>query len=179
MYRITINIFLLTIVSVGSKDWYPGLPCHIWIMILQDLLAPTAREWYSNHRVWKVQCGQNCLDGEFSRLAKKKDNNRNQLDGGTLDGSALAVKSDVVHQDDHQPPTPHQHHIEQSDKPRCGSMCCISDFLLFWLIFFNVVAAEFIAKGYSLSDHILTRAIEIDSKLWRFLGLYTPMTRVR
>ena len=52
-----------------------------------------------------------------------------QLDGGALDGSALSVKSDVVHQDDHQPPQPHEHHIEQSDKPRCGSMCSLSDFL--------------------------------------------------
>jgi hypothetical protein len=67
------------------------------------------------------------------------------LDGGALDGSTLSVKSDVVHQDDHQPPTPHQHHIDQSDKPRAG------------------IAAEYLAKGYSLSDHILTRAIEIDN----------------
>jgi hypothetical protein len=67
------------------------------------------------------------------------------LDGGALDGSALTVKSDVVHQDDHQPPRPHEHHIEQSDKPRAG------------------IAAEYLAKGYSLSDHILTRAIEIDN----------------
>jgi len=67
------------------------------------------------------------------------------LDGGALDGSTLSVKSDVVHQDDHQPPRPHEHHIEQSDKPRCG------------------IAAEYLAKGYSLSDHILTRAIEIDN----------------
>lgn len=67
------------------------------------------------------------------------------LDGGALDGSALTVKSDVVHQDDHQPPASHQHHIEQSDKPRAG------------------IAAEYLAKGYTLSDHILTRAIEIDS----------------
>jgi len=67
------------------------------------------------------------------------------LDGGNLDGSSLIVKSDVVHQDDHQPPRPHEHHIEQSDKPRAG------------------IAAEYLSRGYSLSDHILTRAIEIDN----------------
>jgi hypothetical protein len=67
------------------------------------------------------------------------------LDGGNLDGSSLSVKSDVVHQDDHKPPLPHEHHIEQSDKPRAG------------------IAAEYLARGYTLSDHILTRAIEIDN----------------
>jgi hypothetical protein len=30
-----------------------------------------------------------------------------------------------------------------------------------------VVAAEYLAKGYKLSDHILQRAIEIDSQLVR------------
>lgn len=52
-----------------------------------------------------------------------------QLDGGNLNGSSLIVKSDVVHQDDHQPPLAHEHehHIEQSDKPRAGSMCSIYD----------------------------------------------------
>jgi len=63
------------------------------------------------------------------------------LDGGTLHGSILSVKSDIVHQDD----TPHQRNLDQSDKPRAG------------------IAAEYLAKGYSLSDHILKRAIEIDS----------------
>jgi len=67
------------------------------------------------------------------------------LDGGNLDGSSLTVKSDVVHQDDHKPPLPNEHHIEQSDKPRAG------------------IAAEYLARGYSLSDHILTRAIDIDN----------------
>jgi len=67
------------------------------------------------------------------------------LDGGALDGSTLSVESDVVHQDDHQTPRPHERHIEQSDKPRAG------------------IAAEYLAKGYSLSDHILKRAIEIDN----------------
>jgi len=66
------------------------------------------------------------------------------LDGGALHGSILSVKSDIVHQDDHHPPTPHQHHIEQSDKPRAG------------------IAAEYLAKGYDLTDTIMDRAIKMD-----------------
>jgi hypothetical protein len=68
------------------------------------------------------------------------------LNGGALDESTLTVTSDVVHQpeDDHQPAF-HEHHIEQSDKPRAG------------------IAAEYLAKGYALSDHVLKRAIEIDN----------------
>jgi RNA recognition motif-containing protein len=84
------------------------------------------------------------------------------LDGGALDGSTLSVKSDVVHQDDHQPPHPHEHHIEQSDKPRCG------------------IAAEYLAKGYSLSDHVLTRAIEIDNTQGiskRFLNYFQSLDK--
>lgn len=60
-----------------------------------------------------------------------------QLDGGNLDGSSLTVKSDIVHQDDHQPPGPDEHDIKQSDKPRAGSMCSISDFL-FILVNFSL-----------------------------------------
>lgn len=44
-------------------------------LILQDLLDPREREGYSNHCVWKVQCCQNCLDGEFVRSCKKTGNN--------------------------------------------------------------------------------------------------------
>ncbi|KJA21141.1 hypothetical protein HYPSUDRAFT_55611 [Hypholoma sublateritium FD-334 SS-4] len=65
------------------------------------------------------------------------------LNGGALDGSTLSVTSDVEHQDvDHNTPGV----FEQSDKPRAG------------------IAAEYIAKGYVLSDHILQQAIEIDNK---------------
>lgn len=86
------------------------------------------------------------------------------------------MKSDIVHQDDHQPPHPNEHHIEQSDKPRAGSMCSIYDFLSIQANFL-VVAAEYLARGYSLSDHILTRAIEMDSKLELFLNSYFPNDR--
>jgi len=75
------------------------------------------------------------------------------LNGGTLDGSALSVTSDVVHQDEEHDPT--REGIEQSDKPRAG------------------IAAEILARGYTLSDHILQHAIEIDNKQGiskRFLG---------
>ncbi|KAF9046487.1 hypothetical protein BJ165DRAFT_1527575 [Panaeolus papilionaceus] len=66
------------------------------------------------------------------------------LNGGALDGATLAVTSDVVHQDDHA--TSDSPHIEQSDKPRSG------------------IAAEYLAKGYVLSDHILEKAIDMDKK---------------
>jgi len=67
------------------------------------------------------------------------------LNGGHLGGSTLAVTSDVEHADHHDAEE-HHPHIEQSDKPRAG------------------IAAEYLAKGYKLSDHILQRAIEIDNK---------------
>ncbi|KAJ7134346.1 hypothetical protein C8R44DRAFT_770270 [Mycena epipterygia] len=66
------------------------------------------------------------------------------LNGGTLDSAMLSVTSDTEHED--EPHTDDSHPIEQSDKPRAG------------------IAAEYLAKGYTLSDTILTRAIEIDNK---------------
>jgi len=68
------------------------------------------------------------------------------LNGGHLGGNTLTVTSDVEHADHHDVEEPHRPHIEQSDKPRAG------------------IAAEYLAKGYKLSDHILLRAIEIDNK---------------
>ncbi|KAF5361016.1 hypothetical protein D9756_004837 [Leucocoprinus leucothites] len=71
------------------------------------------------------------------------------LNGGTLDSATLSVTSDAVKEDDHlqqaaaDAPTGG---IDQSDKPRAA------------------IAAEYIAKGYSLSDKILERAIEMDRK---------------
>ncbi|KAJ6557229.1 hypothetical protein DFH09DRAFT_1163460 [Mycena vulgaris] len=67
------------------------------------------------------------------------------LNGGTLDSAALTVTSDTVHEDEEHAGDG-THPIEQSDKPRAG------------------IAAEYLAKGYTLSDTILNRAIEIDSK---------------
>ncbi|KAJ7505559.1 hypothetical protein B0H11DRAFT_428831 [Mycena galericulata] len=67
------------------------------------------------------------------------------LNGGTLDGHTLTVTSDIDHQDEEHTGDA-THPIQQSDKPRAG------------------IAAEYLAKGYTLSDTILNRAIEIDSK---------------
>ncbi|KAF8654604.1 hypothetical protein AX16_003517 [Volvariella volvacea WC 439] len=67
------------------------------------------------------------------------------LSGGALDGSILTVTSDVIHPVEEQHGR-NGHPIEQSDKPRAG------------------IAAEYLAKGYALSDQILERAIEIDNK---------------
>jgi len=67
------------------------------------------------------------------------------LNGGNLNESTLTVTSEVEHADHHDAEE-HHPHIEQSDKPRAG------------------IAAEYLAKGYHLSDHILQRAIEIDNK---------------
>jgi len=74
------------------------------------------------------------------------------LNGGTLDGSHLNVTSESVHAD---APDTHDEHpagaeggapFDQSDKPRAG------------------IAAEYLARGYTLSDSVLQRAIDIDSK---------------
>jgi hypothetical protein len=65
------------------------------------------------------------------------------LNGGSLDGAHITVVSEVDH-----PESDDEHHdenpIQQSDKPRAG------------------IAAEYLAKGYTLSDDILQRAIEFD-----------------
>ncbi|ELU38189.1 hypothetical protein AG1IA_07779 [Rhizoctonia solani AG-1 IA] len=69
------------------------------------------------------------------------------LNGGTLDGSAITVTSETEHED-----LPHQEHhdettpIQQTDKPRAA------------------IAAEYLAKGYTLSDNILQKAIDLDQK---------------
>lgn len=68
--------------------------------------------------------------------------------GGALDGSNLVVSSESVHPDIDETPIASgsgEHHINQEDKPRSG------------------IAAEYLAKGYVLSDNILERAIEMDS----------------
>ncbi|KZP01291.1 hypothetical protein CALVIDRAFT_594783 [Calocera viscosa TUFC12733] len=70
------------------------------------------------------------------------------LNGGTLDGEHIVVTSDEVHEDPvgHGTSSPAEHPIAQEDKPRAG------------------IAAEYLAKGYILSDQILQRAIDIDAK---------------
>jgi RNA recognition motif-containing protein len=80
------------------------------------------------------------------------------LNGGILDGVPLTVESEVEHKDedgeDHTTP------IEQTDKPRAG------------------IAAEYLSRGYKLSDAVLQRAIEIDNKQGiskRFLNYITSL----
>jgi len=77
------------------------------------------------------------------------------LNGGTLDGAHLTVSSETDDSDDDDeedsdedeedvPSTPKSEPVDQADKPRAG------------------VAAVYIAKGYSLSDMILQRIIELN-----------------
>jgi len=85
------------------------------------------------------------------------------LNGGNLDGSAITVTSDVEHEDlphegDHDETNP----IQQTDKPRAA------------------IAAEYLAKGYTLSDNILQKAIDIDQKQGisqRFLSYLRSLDR--
>ncbi|KAL1673439.1 hypothetical protein EV122DRAFT_270471 [Schizophyllum commune] len=67
------------------------------------------------------------------------------LNGGTLDGSAIAVTADADHPDAHDGPADGTT-IDQADKPRAA------------------VVAEILAKGYKLTDDILQRAIEVDKE---------------
>ncbi|KAH7103357.1 hypothetical protein BKA62DRAFT_696660 [Auriculariales sp. MPI-PUGE-AT-0066] len=66
------------------------------------------------------------------------------LNGGSLDGAHITVISDTDHPETPDERAHDDHPIEQSDKPRAG------------------IAAEYLAKGYVLSDDILHRAIEFD-----------------
>lgn len=83
------------------------------------------------------------------------------LNGGSLDGSPISVTSEVEHEDAHSD----DHHddtrpIQQTDKPRAA------------------IAAEYLAKGYTLSDNVLQRAIDIDQKQGiskRFLNYFRSL----
>jgi len=70
------------------------------------------------------------------------------LNGSLLDGGTLSVHSDTVHPDEEEPEANHVPGtpLDQSDKPRAG------------------IAAEYLAKGYKLSDGILQRAIQLDAE---------------
>ena len=64
------------------------------------------------------------------------------------------MTSDTVHEDEEHDGHSGEH-IDQSDKPRAG------------------IVAEYLARGYTLSDQILQRAIELDRQRGisqRFLG---------
>ncbi|KAI5122442.1 hypothetical protein M0805_008754 [Coniferiporia weirii] len=83
------------------------------------------------------------------------------LNEGTLEGAQLTVKSDQVHPDEeHEGHHPGDVPFTQSDKPRAG------------------IAAEYLARGYSLSDQILQRAIELDNSKGiskRFLSYFQSL----
>jgi len=70
------------------------------------------------------------------------------LNGGALDGANLTVTSTAVGPDHVETPGAGSsgEHISQEDKPRSG------------------IVAEYLAKGYELSEPILQRAIEMDKK---------------
>jgi len=68
------------------------------------------------------------------------------LNGGALDGAHLSVHSDAVHQDEEETPQIPGSPPDQSDKPRAA------------------IAAEYLAKGYNLSDMVLQRAIQFDNE---------------
>ncbi len=68
------------------------------------------------------------------------------LNGGTLDGETLSVTSPTEHHDQETHESIHEKPIDQTDKPRAG------------------IAAEYLAKGYKLSDQVLQRAIELDKQ---------------
>jgi len=68
------------------------------------------------------------------------------LNGGSLDGATLTVTSEKEHVDERPTSAGAEGQFEQSDKPRAA------------------IAAEYLAKGYQLHDHILQRAIELDNK---------------
>lgn len=80
-----------------------------------------------------------------------------------MDGASLSVTSDVAHQDEEEQ-SKEEVPIEQSDKPRAGSKLMTRAGIVYEFLISITVAAEYLAKGYVLSDSILERAIEIDSK---------------
>ncbi|KAG9101089.1 hypothetical protein FRC06_003363 [Ceratobasidium sp. 370] len=82
------------------------------------------------------------------------------LNGGTLDGSAIAVTSDVEHEDVHDEHHDETRPIQQTDKPRAA------------------IAAEYLARGYTLSEQILQKAIDMDKKQGisqRFLNYFRSL----
>lgn len=98
------------------------------------------------------------------------------LHGGTLDGAHLSIVSDLP--EAHAAPAAKEteHHaahpgapIDQSDKPRAGSEFVSSPSPPYSRgghlnRALCKVAAEYLAKGYILSDQILQRAIELDQQ---------------
>jgi len=96
-------------------------------------------------KITSIEKGDKSATIHFEKVSAAKT--ALMLNGGTLDSSHIEVTSEQVHEDpvasgseDHSAP------LGQEDKPRAG------------------IAAEYLAKGYVLGDHILQRAIDIDAK---------------
>ncbi|PPQ81266.1 hypothetical protein CVT25_015050, partial [Psilocybe cyanescens] len=125
--------------------------------------VPIARLLHSNRLIYRITSIDYQEKGNNAIISFEKPNAAKtalMLNGGALDGSSLTVTSDVAHQDeDHAAPG---HTYEQSDKPRAG------------------IAAEYLARGYKLSDQILERAIDIDQKQGissRFLNYFHSLDK--
>ena len=73
--------------------------------------------------------------------------------------------SDTVHPDEDDTPHVPGAPLDQSDKPRAGSECFISRYIYIPTSIDYLVAAEYLAKGYQLSDGILQRAIQLDCEI--------------
>ena len=90
------------------------------------------------------------------------------LNGGTLDGAHLAITSEHEPVPSKEDEAHHEGHIDQSDKPRAGSTSLLPPVSPFGHRALNAtcqsVAAEYLARGYTLSDQILQRAIELDQQ---------------
>jgi len=117
-----------------------------------------------------VLCGkiQSIHYSEKEHTAKVCFDNRNatqtalMLNEANLDGATLSVTSDLTHDDEHHRSVTQDDSFVQSDKPRAG------------------IAAEYLAKGYILSEDILKRAIEIDNKQGiskRFLSYFQNLDK--
>lgn len=83
---------------------------------------------------------------------------------GALDGATLSVTSDTIKEDERPQAAAEAAGggIDQSDKPRAASESIGVSAVNECRYIMNVVAAEYLAKGYTLSDKVLERAIEID-----------------
>ncbi|KAF7365462.1 RRM domain-containing protein [Mycena venus] len=129
-------------------------------------IAPTTTEAHLNDfftfcgKIDSIDYKQSTATIHFEKSSAAKT--AQMLNGGTLDGAQLVVTSETEHEDEKHVGDEPVHSIDQSDKPRAG------------------IAAEYLARGYTLSDHVLNRAIEIDNKNGiskRFLSYLTHVDK--
>lgn len=150
-----------------------SLICNSLIGDIKDLENRSHRDWpfeIGYHPLREALSCEDGVDGAHTRFQHSSSCSAlAQLNGSLLDGGTLSVHSETVHPDEeeseatHVPGTP----LDQSDKPRAGSK--------HKPVFFKgrtstvtagcLVAAEYLAKGYKLSDGILQHAIQLDSEI--------------